>query len=98
MDKKQIDSKTFYMLDNSNKMSYILYRLQDAKFMFKIINDSFIALNSDEIAELVKIGDSLVSIGVLAEDMEFSGLYELLEKPLSRLEELSSKVYFSSFS
>ncbi len=98
IDFSKVDANTFYLLDDSEKMGYVLHRLRDAKMMYKIINDSFVMLPQSEIKELESLGDAFVSVGILAEDCDFQGLYEQLQGALDRLEQISSKVYYSSYS
>ena len=75
----------FESMNRLGKLDYIIECLYKAHSLFKIIHDSDCGLEQPLIDELEYLGSEFSRIGIMAEEGYFNGLYEEINKNLSKL-------------
>lgn len=75
----------FNNLSDIGKLDYVLDCLYKAHGLFKIIYESGCGFEQQVLDELEYLGDEFSRIGFMAESHDYTGVYEDLNKNLTRL-------------
>ncbi len=87
-----MDINDFNNLTDTGKIDYVLECLYKAHGLFKIIYESGCGFEQQVLDELEYLGDEFSRIGFMVECHDYTGVYEDLEKNLSKLTAIVSVI------
>ncbi len=87
-----MNENDFYNLDDLDKMDYVLACLYKAHSLFKAIYDSGCGFEQPVLDELEYLGDEFSRIGFMVEEQDYTGVFQDLNKSLSRLSSIVAVV------